>query len=568
MTSSKSTQRLRLCSAAGWLGMTLLLACGSAAKAEPQTAFPVDITVDASKSQGPLSKAWSYFGADEPNYATMKDGETLLESLGALNPGHVYFRTHQLMTSGDGTPALKWGSTNIYSEDKNGNPIYDYTIVDHIFDTYLKHGVKPYVQLGFMPQALSTNPEPYRSDWRPGLDYGRVGKGVSYPPKDYGKWGDLVYNWVQHCIERYGRAEVETWYFETWNEANGEAYWKGTTEEFYKLHDTSVAAVRRALPNARVGGPDMAGSASPYFDNFIGHLNSAGTPTDFLSFHAKGLPTFVGDHVRMNMAPQLTGAEHGFKVVAGDPLMKDKPIVIGESDPDGCAACLGPQLGYRNGTMYSSYTAASFPRIVALAKRNKVNLEGVLTWAFEFEDQPYFAGFRQLMSNGIDLPVLNVFRMYSKMSGDEISAASSGQVPLDDVLKNGINDHPDVGVLAARSDKDVTVMVWHYFDEDVPGPAAHVNLSIKGLPKTFTKGAKLIQYRIDDSHSNAYAAWKKMGSPLTLKDADFDSLKAQGRLQEMAPAAAVPVTKGETQLSVDLPRQGVALFVLSPATNH
>ena len=567
MTGIKSTRMLGHNGAATWAVMALLVFAASA-NAEPQTTFPVDVIVDAAKSQGPLSRAWSYFGGDEPNYATMKDGETLLDSLGKLNPGHVYIRAHHLMTSGDGTPALKWGSTNIYSEDKDGNPVYDYTIVDHIFDTYLKHGVKPYVQLGFMPQALSSNPDPYRSDWRPGLDYGRVGKGVSYPPKDYGKWGDLVFNWIQHCIDRYGRSEVETWYFETWNEANGRAYWKGTDEEFYKLHDTSVAAVRRVLPNARVGGPDMAGSGSPYFDNFIGHLNTAGTPTDFLSFHAKGSPTYIGDHVRMNMVPQLAGANHGFEVVASDPMMRDKPIVIGESDPEGCAACLGPQLGYRNGTMYSSYTAASFPRIVALAKRNKVHLEGVLTWAFEFEDQPYFAGFRQLMSNGIDLPVLNVFRMYSKMSGDEISAVSSAQVPLDEVLKDGVKDHPDVGVLAARSDKDVTIMIWHYFDEDVLGPAAHVNLSVRGLPKSYAKGARLIQYRIDDAHSNAYAVWKKMGSPLTLNDTDFDLLKAQAGLQEMAPAAAAPVTKDEARLSLDLPRQGVALFVLTPATNH
>ena len=95
--------------------------------------------------------------------------------------------------------------------------------------------------------------------------------------------------------------------------------------------------------------------------------------------------------------------------------------MIGESDPDGCAACQGPQLGYRNTTMYSSYTAASFARMHDLADRHGVNLEGALTWAFEFEDQPYFAGFRALASNGIALPVLNVFRMFGRMSGDRIS---------------------------------------------------------------------------------------------------------------------------------------------------
>jgi xylan 1,4-beta-xylosidase len=559
---------------AGVAVVTLLVAmAGARAQAQADAAFAVDISVDAAKIQAPLSRAWSYFGADEPNYATMKDGENLLASLGALNPGHVYFRAHHLLTSGDGTAALKWGSTNIYAEDAYGYPIYNYTIIDHIFDTYLKHGLKPYVEIGFMPQALSSKPEPYRSDWRPGLDYGRIGSGVSYPPKDYGKWGELVYNWVTHCLERYGRTEVESWYFEVWNEANLPAYWKGTAEEFYRLHDVAVAAVRRALPTARVGGPDMAGSGA-FLDGFMAHITTGinygggqvGSPSDFMSFHAKGQPSFIGDHVRMNMSPQLSDVDHGFKTIAADPALRNKPIVIGESDPDGCAACLGPQLGYRNGTMYSSYTAASFPRIVELARRDHVRLEGVLTWAFEFEDQPYFAGYRQLMSNGLDLPVLNVFRMFARMHGDQLEATSSGEIALDEVLKNGIHDHPDVGVLAARSDVDVSVMIWHYFDDDLPGPAARLAISVKDLPRAYDGGAQLTHYRIDDAHSNAYAVWRSMGSPQTLKDADFERLKSQSGLQTLSDPETIPVINGRAKLAINLPRHGISLLVLTPQT--
>jgi xylan 1,4-beta-xylosidase len=553
---------------------TLLVAvAGAQAPTHAETVFAVNISVDAAKLQRPLSRAWSYFGADEPNYATMKDGENLLSSLGALNPGHVYFRTHHLLTSGDGTAALKWGSTNIYSEDTFGRAVYNYTIIDHIFDTYLKHGLKPYVEIGFMPQALSRQPEPYRSDWRPGLDYARIGSGVSHPPKDYGKWGELVYSWVTHCLERYGRSEVESWYFEVWNEANLPAYWKGTAEEFYRLHDVAVAAVRRALPTARVGGPDMAGSGA-FLDAFMAHITSGtnyadgqvGTPSDFMSFHAKGQPSFIADHVRMNMSPQLSDVDHGFKTIAANAALRNKPIVIGESDPDGCAACLGPQLGYRNGTMYSSYTAASFPRIVELARRDGVRLDGVLTWAFEFEDQPYFAGYRQLMSNGIDLPVLNVFRMFARMHGDQLEATSSGQIALDEVLKDGIHDHPDVGVLAARDNDDVSVMVWHYFDDDVPGPAAQVAISAKDLPRSYSGGAQLTHYRIDDAHSNAYALWRSMGSPQTLKDADFERLKSQSGLQTLSDPETIPVVNGRANLAITLPRHGISLLVLAPQT--
>ena len=345
--------------------------------------FPVTIRVDASRPLGELKPIWRFFGADEPNYATMKDGRKLIGELGTLRPRQVYFRTHNLLNTGDGTPALKWGSTNVYTEDARGRAVYDWTVLDRIFDTYLARGVRPYAQIGFMPKALSTHPEPYQHEWRPGLRYDLITAGWAFPPKDYAKWGELTYQWVKHCVDRYGRAEVEQWYWEVWNEPNLPAYWRGSPEEFYKLHDFAVAAVRRALPTARVGGPDVAGSGGTFMDGFLRHVVSgpnfatgaAATPTDFLSFHAKGSPTYVDGHVRMGIANQLATIDQGFSKIAAVPELKGKPIVIGESDPEGCAACQGPSLGYRNGTMYSSYTAAVFARKHELAALRGVNLE-------------------------------------------------------------------------------------------------------------------------------------------------------------------------------------------------
>src|SRR3982751_84896 len=176
----------------------------TAVVAQPQpTTFPITIHVDASKSLGPLRSIWLFFGPDEPNYAYMKDGRRLIGEIGQLAPpGTVaYFRTHNLLTTGDGTPALKWGSTNAYTEDAQGRPVYDWTIVDRIFDTYRARGVKPYVELGFMPEAMSTHPQPYQHDFRPGS--GSIRTGWAYPPKDYAKWEELIYQWVRHSIARY-----------------------------------------------------------------------------------------------------------------------------------------------------------------------------------------------------------------------------------------------------------------------------------------------------------------------------------------------------------------------------
>ena len=194
------------------LVVSILFSCFAApVSMHAQESFQVSIEVNAASEEGDLRRIWRYFGADEPNYAYMKDGRKLLNQLGQLAPDDVYFRTHNLMTSGPGAPALKWGSTNLYSEDVDGNSVYDYRIVDLIFDTYRENKVRPYVQLGFMPKALSTHPEPYQHQWRPGMPYEEVYTGWAYPPKDYEKWSELVYRWVEHCVERYGREEVEAW---------------------------------------------------------------------------------------------------------------------------------------------------------------------------------------------------------------------------------------------------------------------------------------------------------------------------------------------------------------------
>lgn len=545
-----------------------------AAQEEP---FSVKVDVDLEEELGQLKQIWRFFGADEPNYATMKDGQKLLSDLGSLRPKEVYFRAHNLLTSGDGTPALKWGSTNVYREDENGKPIYDWTGVDRIFDSYLARDVRPYAQIGFMPKALSSHPEPYRHDWRPGLPYGRIFTGWSYPPKDYEKWGELVYQWVKHCVDRYGKEEVESWYWQTWNEANIGApnrpgYFTGSAEEFHKLHDYAIAGVRRALPTARVGGPDSAGSGGRWTRSFLEHClrgtnyatGEKGTPLDFVSFHAKGSPNYVHDHIQMGIANQLRTIDDGFRIIASFPELKDKPIIIGESDPEGCAACQGPRFSYRNGTMYSSYTAASFARKHDLADRHGVNLEGALSWSFTFEDQPYFAGFRQMASNGIPLPVFNVMRMFSRMGKDRVSATSSHSISLDAIMREGVRNAPDVAALASRNaeSRRMTVMIWHYHDDDLAGPDAAIELSVAGLPGDLAK-AKLAHYRVDKQHGNAYAVWQKMGSPVAPNERQYRQLQRASELSVLAGAAdSTPVQNGIAKLNFALPRQGVSFVEL------
>lgn len=526
------------------------------------------IQVDLQKEVGNMQPLWAWFGYDEPNYTYMKDGKKLLSEIAALSPVPVYVRTHSLMVTGDGKAALKWGSTNMYTEDAEGNPVYNWTIVDSIFDTYIKRGMKPLAQIGFMPEALSTHPQPYRHYWKPGDPYSDIVTGWAYPPKDYNKWAELVFQWVKHCVDRYGKKEVESWYWEVWNEADG-YYWKGTRDEFFKLYDYAADAVKRALPTARIGGPNTTGGAMKWLDAFIRHClyeknyatGKTGAPLDAILFHAKGSPKLVNGVVVMSIRNQLRNIEDNFRVIARYPELKNLPVILGESDPEGCAACgmaTDPQNAYRNGTMYSSYTAASFARKYELAQRYNVNLIGAVTWAFEFEDQPWFYGFRDLATNGVNKPVLNVFRMFGMMKGKLVAAESNRRYALQEVLDSSIRrTATDIGALATKDLHSAAVMIWNYHDADEKGSMAPIRLSINKLP---VKKVKLTHYRIDDASSNAYEHWKKMGSPRQPNAAQVKALEQSGQLQSIESKNINVPGDGSINTWFQLPRQGVSFI--------
>jgi xylan 1,4-beta-xylosidase len=264
----------------------------------------------------------------------------------------------------------------------------------------------------------------------------------------------------------------------------------------------------------------------------------------------------------MGIGNQLRDIDSGFGVVASFAELKNTPIVIGESDPDGCAACRAaeyPQYGYRNGIQYASYAAASFARKHELAEKHGVNFEGALTWAFEFEDQPYFSGFRTLATNGIDKPVLNVFRMMSKMGGQRVTVQSDGAVELAQIMRDGVRIKPDVAGIASLQGKRASIMLWHYHDDDLPGPAADVALDVSGLSGD---QVSVTEFRIDQTNSNAFAAWQKMGSPPNPSAEQYAQLEKAGKLAMPHEAQPVNVSAGKASLKVNLPRQAVVLLVL------
>jgi xylan 1,4-beta-xylosidase len=209
--------------------------------------------------------------------------------------------------------------------------------------------------------------------------------------------------------------------------------------------------------------------------------------------------------------------------------------------------------------MYSSYTAEQLARTFELADRHHVQLLGTVTWAFLFEGQPYFDGFRDLATNGIDKPVVGIFRMLSMMSGDRVATESAGALALDDVRDRGVRVQADVNALATRDAHSVSVLVWNYHDDDVTSAPTAVSLQIRGLP---SGRPTLTEFRVDTDHSNAYTAWKTMGSPQSPTPAQYRELERAGQLQTMDAPRRVPVENGQVAVTLSLPRQGVSLVRL------
>ena len=535
----------------------------------------VNIQVDLKQHVGPFRPIYGWFGYDEANYTTTRHGRELLRQLHDLSPAPVYIRVHHLLTSGDGQAELKFSSTNIYSEDAQGRPVYDFKLFDGIFDAFQSAGVRPMVELGFMPKDLAADVpgriEPYQVHFPQSTVSGKSNN----PPKDYNKWRELVRVATEHLVKRYGKDSVLGWYFEVWNEPDID-YWHSSPEEYYKLYDYAVAGVRAALPGAKVGGPASTGPGSEkarvFLRNFLEHVNSGKSaadggpvPLDFISFHAKGAPMIDGNHVTMGLNRELNDADRGFEVVAGFPRFRHLPIILSEADPEGCAACssrMNPANNYRNGTLYPAYTAAAYKGLLELGDRRAVSLISMLSWSFEFEDRGYFEGFRSLATNGVDKPILNLFRMLGIMAGERVKATSTGAVPLETLLHTGVRQSADIDVLATSGPGKASVLVWNYRDSDAPGETSAISLHLEGIP-TGIHRVLLTQYRIDDAHSNAYTAWQQMGSPQHPDAGQFAHLQAAGQLQPLGSPTWVDVRNGSVDTTIEMPEESVSLLQLS-----
>jgi xylan 1,4-beta-xylosidase len=197
-----------------------------------------------------------------------------------------------------------------------------------------------------------------------------------------------------------------------------------------------------------------------------------------------------------------------------------------------------------------------------LEDRHAVNLISMLSWSFEFEGKDYFEGFRSLATNGVDKPVLNVFRMFGMMSGDRVRTESTGAIPLETLVSTGVRLQPDIDAFATIAGKGADVLLWNYHDVNQPAPAVPTTVTISGIPASLTR-VLLQHYRIDDTHSNAYTAWQGMGSPQHPTAEQYAELQSDGQLQLLTSPVWLDVVNGQVTISTELPRQGISLLRLT-----
>ena len=530
------------------------------------------VTVDATQTGTPIKSVWTWHGYDEGNYTNTQPSKDLLQSIVASSRDPVYIRVHFLLNNSSGAPGLKWGSTDVYTEP-NGVPTYNWTVLDSISDAIVNLGAYPYFDIAFMPQSMTVATGSYRNSTYTALD-----GGLFYPPKDYTKWATLIRNVVQHSKDRYPDVESK-WVWELWNEPDI-GYWHGTAAEYQKLFDYTEQAVHAVLPNAQLSGPEMAGAGNigPFLTHCATGTNGAtgtvGTRLDQVSFHAKGGTAVVSGHVEMSLRNQLMLHRTGFNAVATNSggVFKNKPIVVGEADPDGCAACpisTTPANAYRNVPAYGAYEVAMMKHSLYLADSLGVNLRALLAWAWEFNDstQPFIDGYRDMANNGIHKPVLNALKMLGRLHGNRVPLQSSAALGLNYILNNSGamrgTQAPDIDGFATQSDSMVQVLLYNYHDDIVQVTPAAINLTIK-VPSTFPSQVYVTHWRMDTTHSNANTKWIAMGKPNRPTSSQLDTLHKYMQLETLSPVQTVAVSNGQISLSFALPRHGVSLIEVTP----
>ncbi len=427
--------------------------------------------------------------------------------------GFGYIRFHGIFDRGVG----------LYHLAPDGRPIYNWTYVDQIYDGLLKRGVRPYVELSFMPRQLAANPTRQGFWYHPFIA----------PPKSYRQWGSLIRHFARHLVERYGLAEVSRWYFEVWNEPNI-GFWAGVPKQasYFRLYDAAARAIKSVSPELRVGGPATAQAA--WVGRFIAHCVRHQVPVDFVSTHVYG-----------NDTPKVIGATHPVsrQVLVALAVAKVYREVKASARPD------LPIIFSEYNASYSNEVSVTDSPFMGPWLANTIRLCAGKTkimsyWAFSdvFEEQgvkhtPFYGGFGLMAEGHIPKAAFNAFRLLHELGTRRLPVAS------------------DAALATLDADGNAAIAVWNYAPARGGGAPRRFELRFPGLQHARRAYIQVL----DATHGNALAAWRAMGSPAFPTRAQTRSLRRAARLGVPRLAGVAPE---HPSLKLSLPPYGLALIRL------
>jgi xylan 1,4-beta-xylosidase len=494
---------------------------GIALAASPPTTTALQI--DATAAGQPFPHFWEQmFGSGRASLSLREDYRKDLDAVRQAT-GFGYIRFHGIFDHDVG----------LVGRGADGKLAYNFSYVDRIYDGLLEHGIKPFVELSFMPEELSSDPRALHPFWyHPNVA----------PPKDYAEWDAMIDAFARHLVARYGIDEVASWYFEVWNEPNL-GFWAGTPAQptYFTLYDHTARALKAVSPRLRVGGPGTAQAA--WVPTFLEHARKDAVPVDFVSTHVYGDDTadnvfHTGEHIpRRDMVCRAVDKVH--REIAASPYPQ-LPLVFSEYNASYA------NLPNVTDTVFMGPWLANTIRACA----GKVQLMSYWSFSDVFEEQgvvknPFYGGFGLIAADRIAKPAFNAFAMLHRLGGTQLAAGS------------------DAALVTRRDDGTLVLALWNYAPPVGDGPV-YTPGEPAGAPRRFDlafrhlrEGARATVWRLDERHGNAVALFDAIGRP------DSPSREQTARLREAArlpPPETLETRHGHLQLTV--PPQGLVVVEL------
>jgi xylan 1,4-beta-xylosidase len=502
----------RVCLQAAILLSFLVLLIAPAGGAQESASIPEIIQVDAAAPAHPFPHFWEHiFGSGRANLSLRDSYRRDLRDVKQITDMQ-YVRFHAIFLDDMG----------VYDEDAQGHPLYNFSYVDQAYDGLLQNGVRPFVELSFMPRKLASRDVIQAFWYKPNIS----------PPKDWAKWDDLIYQFTRHLVDRYGLDEVARWYFEVWNEPNID-FWAGEPKQvtYWELYDHSVAAIKRVSPRLRVGGPATAQAA--WADAFIRHCVENHVPVDFLSSHAYGndpaLNIFGTDEKipRDKFVCRAVKKVHDQIQASARP---DLPLIWSEFN-----AGFDNQVAITDSVYMGPWLADTVRQCDGL-----VNEMSYWTFSDVFEEQgvvkqPFYGGFGLIAAGWIPKPSYSTFKLLHSLGNQRLALSS------------------DSALLTRRQDGALVLAVWNLLPPDQSGPPKTVTLRFEHL----TAARRAYISRVDREHGDPHPAYEKMGSP---------SYPTQEQLKQLRESTELPDPEVRSlrnqELTLSLPAHGLAVIEL------